>query len=71
MAAAGCTRIFWIAGGFLTDGIATLADIPHLLGSATVGGVEISGLGASNDDDIVAEALVEKVKQVAVVEQLT
>jgi protoheme ferro-lyase len=66
LAAEGCARIYWIASGLVTDGLTTLHDIPAQLrpaGAAT--GVEISGLGAWGDEDVVAEAMVERVKQVA------
>ena len=55
----------------MSDGVATLYDIPHLLeAAAATNGVEATGLGPWNDDDVVAEALVERVKQVTAVEQL-
>jgi len=64
--AEGCKQIFWIGSGLLTDGITTLYDIPTALQVVmAASGIEATALGPWNDDDIVAEALVEKVKQVA------
>jgi hypothetical protein len=59
------TAIYWLATGFPTDGLATLADIPALLRAGLPEGVPpAQPLGAWGDDDTVAEALVEKVKAV-------
>ncbi len=64
--AEGCSHIFWIGSGLLTDGLSTLYDIPHRLhASAAEGGVSVGALGPWNDDDVVAEALVERVKATA------
>jgi hypothetical protein len=57
--------IYWLATGFPTDSLATLADIPAALRAGLPDGVPPAApLGAWGDDDTVAEALVEKVKAV-------
>ena len=70
LAAAGCRHVFWLPVGMLTDCIATLHDIPAALQAAVPAGVELRRLGPWNDDDLLAEALAEKVKQVVASEQL-
>jgi hypothetical protein len=53
------------------DGLATLYDIPHRLQLGTPpGATPAQPLGAWGDDDLVAEALVEKVKEVLPAESL-
>jgi protoheme ferro-lyase len=70
LVAEGCKQILWIASGLVSEGVATLYDIPHLLEAVSAtNGVDVLALGPWNDDDVVAEALVERVKQVAAVEQ--
>jgi protoheme ferro-lyase len=56
--------IYWLGTGFAVDGVATLHDIPLLLRQATPPGVApAQSLGAWADDDLVAEALVERAKE--------
>jgi protoheme ferro-lyase len=67
LVAESCPRIFWIGTGLMTDSVLTLYDIPAILRvAAERSGVEVTALGPWNDDDVVAEALVERVKQVAI-----
>jgi len=62
----GCSPIFWIGTGLVTDGLCTLYDIPHRLAApVAAGGVPVTALGPWNDDDLVAEALAERVKAAA------
>ncbi len=69
LVAESCRRIFWIGTGLMTDSVTTLYDIPAILrAAAEQSGVEVTALGPWNDDDVVAEALVERVKQVAIVD---
>ncbi|HUS17994.1 MAG TPA: ferrochelatase [Chloroflexia bacterium] len=66
LVAEGCRQIFWIGTGLVAEGITTLNDIPAMLKAASATtALETQALGPWNDDDVVAEALVEKVKQVA------
>ena len=66
LVAESCRRIFWIGTGLMTDSMVTLYDIPAILRPAAErSGVEVTALGPWNDDDVVAEALVERLKQVA------
>ncbi len=62
----GCRHIYWIGSGLITDGLSTLYDIPHRLAApVAAGGVPVTALGPWNDDDLVAEALTERVKAIA------
>jgi protoheme ferro-lyase len=64
--AEGCRHIFWIGSGLTADGLITLYDIPERLRlPAATSGVPVLPLGPWNDDDLVAETLVERVKAVA------
>lgn len=59
-----CFPIYWLGTGFPVDGLATLHDIPRLLQKATPPGVApAQALGAWGDDDLVAEALVDRAKE--------
>ena len=65
LVAEGCQPLYWMASSVLSAGIGTLYDIPHLLQTAAASsGGGATALEPANDDDLVAEALVEKVKQV-------
>jgi len=68
--AAGCAPILLIASGLPADGLSTLYDMPRALAAARAGGaVAPTVLGPWNDDDVAAEALVERVKRVTRVEE--
>jgi protoheme ferro-lyase len=55
--------LYWLGTGFPVDGLTTLHDIPRLLSAQLPAGVPpAQPLGAWGDDDVVAEALTEQVK---------
>jgi protoheme ferro-lyase len=66
LVAEGCRQIFWIGSGLTADSLVTLYDIPERLRlPVAASGIPITPLGPWNDDDLVAETLVERVKAVA------